>query len=149
MAFKRWLYKDGRPNRLAKFINSGWAVIHSWGIFPNLMVTLEVNGRQSGRPIRFPLAMLIVNRERYLISMLGKNANWVLNLKASNGKARLIHGVREDVILEEVDCAQRAPLIKAYLQIAPGARPHIPVNKDAVISEFEKIASEYPVFRVK
>jgi hypothetical protein len=39
--------------------------------------------------------------------------------------------------------------LKAYLQIAPGARPHIPIDKDAPISEFEKIASEYPVFKLE
>jgi hypothetical protein len=43
----------------------------------------------------------------------------------------------------------RAPILKAYLQLAPGARPHIPVNKDAPVSEFEKIASKYPVFRLE
>ncbi|MCC6260906.1 MAG: hypothetical protein IT311_08590 [Anaerolineales bacterium] len=81
--------------------------------------------------------------------MLGKDANWVLNLKANEGKARLIHGIQEEVILEEVNIAERAPIIKAYLQIAPGARPHIPINKNAPLEEFEKISAEYPVFRVK
>jgi hypothetical protein len=38
---------------------------------------------------------------------------------------------------------------KAYLQIAPGARPHIPVDKDGLLPEFEKIAADYPVFKVK
>jgi len=148
MAFKRWLYKDGHPNMIAKVLNRGWAVIHSAGILPNYLVTLEVMGRQSGKLISFPLALLVMNGERYLVSMLGKDANWVRNLKATGGKASLVHGVREKVILEEVDVSQRAPIIKAYLQIAPGARPHIPVDKDAPVTEFEKIAAEYPTYRV-
>ena len=149
MAFHRWLYKGRHPNAIAKVLNRGWAIIHSTGIFPNYMVTLEVIGRQSGKVIDFPLAMLVMNKERYLVSMLGKNANWVQNLKAADGKANLVHGIHEQVVLEEVDIAQRASIIKAYLQIAPGARPHIPVDKDASIAEFEKIASEFPVFKVK
>jgi hypothetical protein len=149
MALKRWLYKGGRPNVIAKLLNDGWAIIHSSGIFPNYLVTLEVVGRQSGKLISFPLAMLTMNEERYLVSMLGEDANWVRNIKAAGGKANLRHGKSEEVVLEEVDVSQRAPIIKAYLQIAPGARPHIPVNKDAPISEFEKIASEHPVFKVK
>ena len=148
MALKRWLYKGGRPNIIAKLLNNGWALIHSSGIFPNYLVTLDVPGRQSGKLISFPLAMLVMNGERYLVSMLGKDANWVRNLKVAGGKANLRHGKSEEVFLEEVDVIQRAAIIKAYLQIAPGARPHIPVNKDAPISEFEKIASEFPVFRV-
>jgi hypothetical protein len=31
---------------LAKLMNKGWAVLHSLGIFPDYMVTLEVVGRQ-------------------------------------------------------------------------------------------------------
>jgi hypothetical protein len=148
MAFKRWMYQGGRPNGLTKIINQGWAMIHALGLFPNYLVTLEVVGRQSGKTIRFPLAMVVLHGERYLVSMLGKDANWVRNVSAAGGKARLIHGKSEMVRLEEVDASQRAPILKAYLQIAPGARPHIPISKDASLAEFEKISAEYPVFRL-
>jgi hypothetical protein len=83
------------------------------------------------------------------ISCLGENTNWVRNVRAVGGTARLRHGVVEEVVLEEVDVKQRAPILKAFLRHAPGARPHIPVSKDAPVSEFEKIASKYPVFRVE
>ncbi|MGE5222006.1 MAG: nitroreductase/quinone reductase family protein, partial [Omnitrophica WOR_2 bacterium] len=142
-------YRGGRPNRLAQIINRGWAWIHSLGLFPETLVTLEVAGRKSGKTISFPLAMVNRNGERYLVSMLGEQANWVRNVRAAGGKARLRHGITESVILEEVDASQRAPILKAYLQIAPGAQPHISVSKDAPVSEFEKIASQYPVFRLK
>ena len=149
MAFKQWLYRGGRPNSLAKIINRGWAILHSLGIYPDRFVTLEVVGRKSGKAVSFPLAMTVIDGQRYLVSMLGENANWVQNVRAANGKARLIHGISEQVLLGEVDVSQRAPILKAYLQIAPGARPHIPMSKDAPISEFEKIVSKYPIFRVK
>jgi len=149
MAFHRWLYREGHPNRLAKILNRGWAFVHSLGILPNYLVTLEVVGRQSGKTISFPLAMVVMNRQRYLVSMLGEEANWVRNVQAAGGRAKLRHGVSEQVLLEEVAVSQRAPILKAYLQIAPGARPHIPISKDAPVSAFEKIAAQYPVFRVK
>jgi len=148
MAFKRWMYREGRPNLLAKVLNRGWAIIHSLGIFPNWLVTLEVVGRKSGKMTSFPLAMTVINGERYLVSMLGADTNWVRNIQAAGGRARLRHGISEQVFLQEVDISQRAPILKAYLQLAPGARPHISVSKDAPISEFEKIASKYPVFRL-
>ncbi len=93
LALKRWLYRGGRPNRLARILNKGWAFIHASGIFPNYLVTLEVTGRQSGKTISFPLAMTVMNGERYLVSMLGENANWVRNVRAAGGKARLRHGI--------------------------------------------------------
>lgn len=149
MAFHRWLYHAGRPNGLAKFLNRGWAFVHSLGVAPNYMVTLEVVGRQSGKPIRFPLVMIVINGERYLVSMLGAEANWVRNLRAAGGQARLHHGRTEAVRLTEVDVSQRAPILKTYLRYAPGARPHIPLSKDAPLAEFENIAAHYPVFRVE
>jgi len=134
---------------LTKIINKGWAFIHSIGIFPNYLVTLEVVGRQSGKTISFPLAMTLMNGGRYLVSMLGEEVNWVRNVRAAEGKASLRHGITEQVLLEELEVTQRAPILKAFLGHAPGACPHIPVDKDAPVSEFEKIAAKYPVFRVK
>lgn len=148
MAIKRWMYRGGRPNRLTKIINAGWAFLHTLGIFPRRFVTLQVQGRKSGKTISFPLAMVELNGGRYLVSMLGADANWVQNIKAAGGIARLRHGISEQVILEEVQPSLRAPILKSYLQIAPGARPHIPIHKDAPVMEFEKIASRYPVFKV-
>lgn len=149
MAFKRWLYRGGRPNSLAKLINKGWAAVHALGLFPNYMVTLEVMGRTTGNTVRFPLAMTIVNGERYLVSMLGEHANWVKNVRAAQGNAVLRHGKTEIVHLVELESGLRAPILRAFLQIAPGARPHIAVRVDAPIAEFEAIATQYPIFRVE
>ena len=149
MAFKRWLYRGGRPHIFAKIQNRGWAILHSLGIFPERFVTLEVVGRKSGKIVSFPLALVTMNGERYLVSMLGEGTNWVRNVRAAGGRARLVHGIREQVHLEEVDSGQRAPILKAYLQIAPGARPHFPISKDASVADFEKIASKYPVFKLE
>jgi hypothetical protein len=44
--------------------------------------------------------------------------------------------------------SERAPILKAYLQVAPGGRPHFDVSYDAPLADFEKIAARYPVFRV-
>jgi hypothetical protein len=93
--------------------------------------------------------MTVMNGERYLVSMLGAETNWVQNVKAAGGRATLRHGITEQVILQLVNVEERAPILKAYLQLAPGARPHIPVSKDAPLSEFEKIAGQYPVFRLR
>jgi hypothetical protein len=94
------------------------------------------------------LVVAVVGEQRYLVSMLGDNVQWVQNVRAAGGKAVLQHGRREEICLEEVPAGERAPILKAYLRRAPGARPHVPVNKNAPLSEFEKIAALIPVFRV-
>ena len=92
--------------------------------------------------------MTLDEGERYLVSMLGEDVGWVRNLKANDGRAVIRHGRREDVRLEDVPGERRARLLKLYLKRAHGARPHIPVDKDAPISEFEEIAPQFPVYRV-
>ena len=98
--------------------------------------------------IMLPLVMAVVDGERYLVSMLGTEASWVKNVKAAGGNVRLRHGRREDVRLEEVPENKRAPILKAYLKRAPGARPHAPVDKNAPLPEFDPIARQFPVFRL-
>ncbi|MCG8350343.1 MAG: nitroreductase/quinone reductase family protein [Chloroflexales bacterium] len=144
----RWLYRGQRPNRLARIVNRVWASVASLGVASNYLVTLEVTGRTSGRIISLPIVIAPVDGQRYVVSMLGENVAWVRNLRAAGGKAVLRHGIREEVHLEEVPADRRAPILKAYLQRAPGGRPHIPVDKDAPLAEFEPIAAAFPVFRV-
>jgi hypothetical protein len=148
MNLSRWLYRDGRPHRLARIVNRCWAAIHALGVAPDRLVTLEVRGRRSGRTIRLPLIVAIVAGERYLVSMLGEDVQWVRNARAAGGHVTLHHGRREEVRLEEVAVDRRAPVLKAYLGRAPGARPHVPVTRDAPMSQFERVASRFPVFRI-
>lgn len=146
--YHRWLYRGGHPNTLARALNRISARVHALGIAPNYFVTLEIRGRHSGRAISFPLAMAVVDGERYLVSMLGPEASWVRNLQAAEGRALLRHGRTERVRLEEVPVEKRARVLKVYLHRAPGARAHIPVDKDAPLKEFDAIAARVPVFRV-
>jgi len=146
---KRWLYHGQRPNWIARTLNRLWAAIASAGAASSLgMATLEVTGRTSGRTIALPVVVAVVDGERYLASMLGEDTQWVKNVRAAGGRAALRSGAREQILLEEVPAEQRAPILRAYLQRAPGARPHVPVDKDAPLTDFEPIAAAYPVFRV-
>jgi len=118
------------------------------GVAPDYMVTLEVVGRRTGRVVRLPLVMVVVDGERYLVSMLGEDVNWVRNVKAAGGRVTLRHGRSEDVRLEEVAPERRASVLKHYLSRAPRAGAHIPVEKDAPLAEFGRVSGRYPVFRV-
>ena len=148
MSLQRWFYRGGRPNRVARLLNRWGAAVYGRGIAPDYLVTLEVPGRRSGRIVSLPLVMVVVGGERYLVSMLGEDVNWVRNVKAAEGEVTLRHGHREEVRLVEVAPERRAPILKAYLQRAPGARAHLPVDKDAPLAEFERVSSRFPVFRV-
>ena len=146
---ERWLYPGGRPRSLARLLNRGWAVVHGTGLLPKRYVTLEVPGRRSGRTLSFPLVVADYQGERYLVSMLGERSSWVRNVAAAGGRAVLRHGRRQTVRLEEVDPDARAPILRRYLSLAPGPRAFIPVGRDAPLEEFQKVAPQVPVFRVR
>jgi hypothetical protein len=148
MSLARWFYRGGRPNRVARLIDRGGAAVYALGVGPDHLVTLEVRGRRSGRVVRLPLVMAAVQDERYLVSMLGEDVNWVRNVEAASGNVVLRHGRSERARLEKIASEYRAPVLKAYLKQAPGARAHIPVDKDAPRAEFERVSSRFPVFRV-
>jgi deazaflavin-dependent oxidoreductase (nitroreductase family) len=144
----RWLYRGKRPNRLARVINGAWAGLASAGFAPGRLVRLEVTGRRTGRTVSFPVVVADYRGDRYLVSMLGEDTNWVRNVRAAGGRAVLAHGGREEVHLEEVEPTQRAAILRRYLECAPGARSHIPIDRRAPIQHFEAIAGRYPVFRI-
>jgi deazaflavin-dependent oxidoreductase (nitroreductase family) len=147
--YLRWLYRSGRPNMFARLQNRASAWAFAAGIMPSRVAALEVRGRRTGRVISFPVVIAGYEGDRYLVSMLGEEVNWVRNLRAANGAAVLAHGRREQVRLEEVSAAQRAPILRRYLRVAPGARPHIPVDRDAPLADFERVSKDFPVFRIR
>jgi len=149
--FGRWLYPGGRPNRLARALNRLSVLQVAAGLMPARVVTLEVPGRVSGRTVSFPLVAVEQDGATYLVAMLGHRTNWVGNVAANGGRAvlRRRRGGPVDVELEEVDVADRAPILKRFLALAPGGRPHIPVDRHAPLSEFARIAPAHPVFQVK
>lgn len=144
----QWFYPEGHPNRIARILNRTWASLFSTKLVPRNWVTLEVRGRRSGRVISFPVVVVESGQERYLVAMLGKQTNWVRNVKAAGGQAALRHGGREEVRLEEVAVDERAPILKRYLELAPGGRGHLPVDWRAPVEAFEGIAADFPVFRI-
>jgi hypothetical protein len=149
MSPMRWFYRGGRPNWMARLLDRGTVAVSARGVGPEYLVALEVPGRRSGRIVSLPLVVAAAGGERYLVSMLGDDVNWVRNVRAAGREVALRHGRREEVHLEEVVAPDlRAPVLKAYLKRASNANAHVPIDKDAPLAEFERIAPRFPVFRI-
>ncbi|TKJ19843.1 hypothetical protein A6V29_09710 [Blastococcus sp. CCUG 61487] len=144
------MYRGGRPNGIARALNRLDARVLSSGRLPvQRAAALEVPGRRTGEVVPVPVVIADHDGERYLVAMLGERTNWVRNVRAAGGTAVLHRGTRTPVRLVEVPVAERAPIIKRYLDLAPGARAHIRVDRRAPVAAFEPIAAEHPVFRVE
>jgi deazaflavin-dependent oxidoreductase (nitroreductase family) len=142
------LYRGRRTHTFARLLNGVQAQLAARGIGPGRVVALEVVGRRTGKRIVFPAVVADFQGERYLVSMLGDQTNWVRNVRATRGHAVLAYGRRHAVQLVEVPPDERAPILRRYLECAPGARSHIAVDRRAPIEQFEQIAVDYPVFRI-
>jgi hypothetical protein len=130
-------------------MNRLWSRMAASGRAPKQLYSLEVRGRRSGRLISFPVVVADYEAQRYLVAMLGEGVNWVANVRAAGGQAVLRHGRREEVRLEEVDPKFRGAILRRYLELAPGARAHVAVDRSAPLDEFNAVAAAYPVFRIR
>jgi deazaflavin-dependent oxidoreductase (nitroreductase family) len=145
----RAMYAGGRGNAAARRSARVWAAVFGVGLSPRRWVTLEVTGRRTGRPTRFPLGMADWQGEWYLVSMLGETCNWVRNVRAADGMVTIRHGRARACRLVEVPVEERAPILKRHLAKVPGARPDVPIDRHAPLAEFATIAAHYPAFRVE
>jgi hypothetical protein len=123
------------------------AIAFAAGIGPKAAATMEVRGHETGRTIAFPVVVADYEGDRYLVAMLGHETNWVRNVRVDN-HAVLRQGKREGVSLVEEFSANRAAILRRYLELAPGARPFFPVDRRAPLGDFARIIDGYPVLRV-
>jgi deazaflavin-dependent oxidoreductase (nitroreductase family) len=143
------MYRSGRPNWAARPQNRLSSYFFRAGLLPRRTASVEVRGRRSGRTITFPVVVADWQGGEYVVSMLGEWANWVKNVRAAGGAAVIRRGRREPVILEQIDVADRAPIIRRYAAVAPGGRPHLGLRRQASIEECEALAPQTPVFRIR
>ncbi len=144
----RLFYRDWHPTRLGKFASRALAWMSGKGLTPPILVTLQVRGRRSGRLHDTVLVVTEHEGQRYLVSMLGDGSDWVRNIRAGGGKAFVKRGQPLPVQLREISAGERAPILKAYCQVATSGREHFPVRQDAPLSDFGAVAERYPVFRI-
>jgi deazaflavin-dependent oxidoreductase (nitroreductase family) len=131
---------------LGRAFSHFWAGWSALGLPAFGMVELELTGRKTGQPVKLAVVVATVARQRYLVSMLGECA-WVRNARA-NPEATITRCRREPVRLQEVAVSERAPVIREFLRVAPGGRPHIGLGAEATLADCERVAPTHPVFKI-
>jgi hypothetical protein len=144
----RYFYRNHRPTRFGRAWNHAFAWVAGLGLTPQLLINLLVRGRNSGRLCSTILVGASFDGSRYVVSMLGEDAEWVKNIRAAGGAAFIKRGRLQPVVLKEIPSEGRAPILKAWSQVATSGRQHLPVSHEAPWSAFEAVAADYPVFRI-
>lgn len=111
---------------------------------------LETTGRTSGEPRSVPIAVLVHDRRRWLVSPFGET-DWVKNVRAHHVATLVSRRQREEITLHEVDHDTVAPILKQYLKTyrrVPFVPPAFQAQPDSPLSDFQAEATRHPVFAV-
>lgn len=111
---------------------------------------LHVRGRRSGEWRTVPVNPLTLDGQRYLVAPRGQT-EWVRNLRAA-GTGRLQLGRRtEDFTATELADADKAPIIRAYLDkwAAETQRFFGDLTAASTDDEIAAVAPGFPVFRIE
>jgi hypothetical protein len=146
--YLRFFYRDWRPTRFGRFWSRAYAWVAGLGLTPRILLTLQVKDRSTGLLHDIILVVARYQGQRYLVSMLGNGSEWVQNVRAAGGKACIKRRRSQPVLLREIPAKERAPILKAWCQVATSGRQHLPISHEAPVADFEAIADDYPVFRI-
>jgi len=120
------------------------------GIRLGRLQMLETTGWSSGEPRSVPVAVIVHDRKRWLVSPFGET-DWVRNVRAHPGATLVSGRRREEVNLREVDHEMAAPVLKRYLQTyrrVPFVPPAFHAQPDSPVTAFLYEAGIHPVFAV-
>ena len=146
--YLRFFYRNWRPTRFGRIWNRAYAWISGLGLTPRTLITLQVKSRSNGRLYSTVLVCAIHQGGRYIVSMLGESSEWVKDARAAGGVAFIKRGRSRPVRLTAIPPEERAPILKAWSQVATSGRQHLSVSHEAPVFAFEAVAADYPVFRV-
>jgi deazaflavin-dependent oxidoreductase (nitroreductase family) len=139
--------KKYRLTRGRKAFNAILTALIQLGLPTGSTVLLTVAGRRTGQPRPVPVALLIDDGRRYLVSPYGEVA-WVQNARAA-GRAELkSRGRVETVRLSELKPAEAAPRLKTYREKDAVVAPFFDAKPGDPVERFAAEADQHPVFEI-
>jgi deazaflavin-dependent oxidoreductase (nitroreductase family) len=105
---------------------------------------LTVSGNKSGEARSTPVSLATFGGRRYIVAAFG-NANWVKNVRAAGAGTLSIGKHHQVVQLTEIPTAERAPVLRAFLEQVRGGRRFF---AEGTADEVVAAAERYPVFLV-
>jgi glyoxylase-like metal-dependent hydrolase (beta-lactamase superfamily II) len=145
------------PSGWYRRLNHLGVPLTSHGLAPRDAVTLQVRGRRTGRLRSTPVLVTRFEGKEYLVALAGES-QWVRNVRAADGIARIRRRGSRAVRLIEVPVDERAAVLAAYLEAgrrrsgerAAGlqAKWYFGLDDAPTRQQLADLAPRYPVFRV-
>lgn len=140
----------GRRYRLSggrKVFNALVKALTSLGIPMGNIRVLATTGRKSGQQRSTPVALVVNDAQRWLVSPYG-DVGWVQNVRA-NGRATLRSGRQSETVqLRELQPAEAGPILKTYLERNPITAQFFDAGKSDPVDRFVAEAKNHAVFEI-
>ena len=135
------------PSAVEKLFNQVFGFLAGLGFAPSFIYLLQVKGRKSGKTYSTAVNMMDFRGKQYLVAPRGRT-QWVKNAEAS-GEVTLKRGQRRSFRLRTLSDTEKAEVLKEYLvRYKSAVQRFFPVQPDAGIDAFAKIAKDYPAFEL-
>lgn len=139
--------KYSAPSSFEKIFNRSLGVIAALGLGPSYVYQLQVKGRKSGKFYATPVSLLELEGKPFLVAPRGRT-QWMRNAEAA-GEIILKRRSARRFRLRPLAESQKAPILKAYLShYKTAVQRFFPVEPDAPLEDFARIAPGYPVFEL-
>ena len=135
------------PSAIEKLFNQVFGFLAGLGFAPSFIYLLQVKGRKSGKIYSTAINLMDFRGKQFLVAPRG-HTQWVKNAEAS-GEVTLKRGARRKFRLRTLADAEKAEVLKEYLvRYKSAVQKFFPVQPDAGIDAFAKIAEDYPAFEL-
>ena len=135
------------PSSGEKLFNRVFGFLAGVGIAPSFIYLLEVRGRKSGKTYSTAVNLLELDGKQFLVAPRGRT-QWVRNAEAA-GEVTLKRRVSRRFRLRPLNDSEKPQVLKAYLKNYKSAvQKFFPIQPNAPLEEFAKIAAGYPAFEL-
>jgi deazaflavin-dependent oxidoreductase (nitroreductase family) len=135
------------PSAAEKLFNQIFGFLAGLGLAPSFIYLLQVTGRKSGKTFSTAVNLMDVRGKQFLVAPRGRT-QWVKNAEAS-GEVTLKRGARRTFRLRTLADTEKPEVLKEYLtRYRSAVQKFFPVQPDATIEAFAKIAQDYPAFEL-
>ena len=135
------------PSAVEKLFNQIFGFLAGLGLAPSFIYLLQVKGRKSGKIYSTAVNLMDFRSKQFLVAPRGRT-QWVKNAESS-GEVTLKRGPRRNFRLRVLTDGEKAEVLKEYLtRYKSAVQKFFPVQPEADVDAFAKIAQDYPAFEL-
>ncbi|HEX2677021.1 MAG TPA: nitroreductase family deazaflavin-dependent oxidoreductase [Polyangiales bacterium] len=137
-----------KPTGFERFFGTLLGKLIAFGMAPGYMRVLETRGRKTGRVYSTPVNLIEHDGKTWLVAPRGAT-QWTKNVEASGDLALRRGGSAVQHKIRITSPAERAPVLKKYLEAYPSqVQRFFQVKAGEPLEAFAKVTQDHPVYEL-